>query len=160
MIPSDSTVDSSFSMDDLITQLKVLQQLKPNERIASRGPLLRIEACTRTQAIRRWWVGECRSDNLRAIGRVIDHAIRHVNSGVTSPPSLRSDLRLAGEGIRNLLVTYHDDSVVCAQVLLLLQKCTDCVNDDGVKAATDMDVETQAIGESMANKKLRKRKIA
>ena len=115
--------------------------------------LLRVDAADRTQFVRRWWSGEGRGDNLKAISRVIDHAIRRIHEG---DEDLRDDLRKASEGIRNLLVTYQSDSLTTAQILLLLQKSSDCVMYKPDRPAIDLDTEEDAVSTSLIRRRSKK----
>lgn len=114
--------DEAGSDVPILIQLKILGMLKPNERISTTGVLLRIDPTSKMQWLRRWWCGEARSQNIVAIGRVVQSAIEMINDGAHW---LYDDLLLCAKGLRNLLITYESDSLTKAQVLVLLQKISD-----------------------------------
>ena len=147
--------DGSVSSDMLLVQLKIISQIRPNEKVCSRGVLLRVDDSGRAQWLRRWWEGEGREDNVRAITRVIDNTIRLVNSGTAE--WLNADLELAAGGVRNLLVTYRDDSVITAKLLVLLQKISRCVSGDSAitpsTAVVHTDVAVAALERGLMAKK-------
>lgn len=108
--------------EDTWLQIKIISLVKPNERLSSTGPLLRVDCASRYQCISRWWRGETRGDNTEALGRVIHHALHLVRNGATW---LLPDLKHACVGLHNLCVTYARDSLTQAKLQVLLAKIRD-----------------------------------
>ena len=67
--------DHPRGTENLMTSLKVLSQVKQNERVATSEEIVRIEETSQWfQWIRRWYKGESRDKNIDSISRVVDTA--------------------------------------------------------------------------------------
>ena len=119
------------STTPLFCNLKILSQVRQNDRVSSRRDVLDISRTSVMESCRRWWYGESRAHNISAIAKVLEMAFHNVQLYIekTEPTPqdcqtinrLDRELRGARAGIANLLETYDRDSVAKAQILCMLE---------------------------------------
>ena len=134
-----STTLATGSLNTLLTNLKVLSQIRQHERISTRtGNLIRIEAQDWMQPIRRWRNGESRTVNIDDMQQVIEHAFEHLSNSHDDARNLilrqrlLNELQAACQGLDRLRTTYEHDSVIKARLDLLI----DTIEETLAAAAT------------------------
>ena len=115
----------------LFCNLKILSQVRQNDRVSSRRDVLDISRTSVAESCRRWWYGESRAHNISTIAAVLEGAFHNVRLYIDKKEPTPQDrqtidrldreLRGARQGIANLLETYDQDSVAQAQILCMLE---------------------------------------
>lgn len=120
-------ISTTGSLNTLLTNLKVLSQIRQHERISTRsGNIIRIEAQDWMQPIRRYINGESRTVNIDDMQQVIEHAFEHLTNSQDDARNqilrqrLLNELQAAAQGLDRLRTTYEHDSVVKARLDLLI----------------------------------------
>ena len=110
-------------IDDLFTDLKVLGQIRPSDKMATRGAQMRIESETFGQGLRRWISGEGREATSRGIKRVLSQVNAILDLAMAQAPSssnshilqrIYSELDNTLRGLENLRTTYEADITMAA----------------------------------------------
>ena len=117
---------SSFrqeDMDDLFTDLKVLGQIRPSDKMATRGAQMRIENGSLVQCVRRWLTGESREATSRGIKRVLSQVNAILDLAMSHPTTtdntqiltrIYAELDNTLRGLENLRTTYESDITMAA----------------------------------------------
>ena len=120
-------------IDDLFTDLKVLGQLRPCDKMATRGAQMRIENDSVGQAIRRWLCGESREATARGIKRVLSQVNAILDLAMSQPRSpqhhdilvrINDELENTLRGLENLRTTYEDDFTMAAMLTVHIENTT------------------------------------
>jgi hypothetical protein len=135
--------DHPRGTDNLMTSLKVLSQVKQNQKVATSEEVVRIENQDQWfSSLRRWYNGESRERNIDSISRVIDTAISqlellqqkdHSASTQVFLVRLRQELHNAITGLTNLRCTYDQDSVTRSRIDLLIERIGDTLEHFSTK---------------------------
>jgi hypothetical protein len=105
-------------IDDLFTDLKVLGQIRPSDKMATRGAQMRIESECIGQAVRRWLAGESREATSRGIKRVLSQVNAILDLAMSRPATtgdtqiltrIYTELDNTLRGLENLRTTYESD---------------------------------------------------
>ncbi len=122
--------------DNLVTSLKVISKVNQHERLSTTSEVVRIDGTQSwAQTLRRWYNGETRDLNLNTVTRIIDNAFTQLNlyyakeTELTNPEKiyligLKHDLGKTIDGLKNLKITYEDDSVIVARIEMLIERIT------------------------------------
>lgn len=103
---------------DLLTELRILSSLRPNDRIATNNsakPTIRIQKPNVFQPLIRFWGSESRTSNVAYIQSLLQRVIdRHTFAVQVKDDDLckrlKIEMRDAIRGIRRLQHTYEDDA--------------------------------------------------
>ena len=105
-------------IDDLFTDLKVLGQIRPCDRMATRGAQMRIDAECTFQCVYRWIQGESREATQRGIKRVLSQVNAILDLSMVPPPTeekrqilvrLHREMENTARGLTHLCTTYEND---------------------------------------------------
>lgn len=117
-----------LSSDDaeVLTLLKILGQIRQNERIATNLPneYISIEPKGLLQSLRRFIRGENRRDNLTAVTTIFHRGFDvlcgkiHENENVEH---IMQHMYTAIQGVANLRATYEQDSITLAKIDVILE---------------------------------------
>ena len=127
--------DHPRGTENLMTSLKVLSQVKQNQKVATSEEVIRIEDQNAWfQSFRRWYNRESRDKKIESISRVIDTAFSQLEllqkkhstaSNQVFLVRLQQELKNASSGLTNLRTTYEDDSVTRSRIDLLIERIGD-----------------------------------
>jgi hypothetical protein len=67
-----STKTEPISLENILTNLKILANIKPSDKLTNNGNLLIIDQPEYTQFIKRWWNNDSRTNTLDSIETLID----------------------------------------------------------------------------------------
>ena len=128
----------------VVEQLKIVSNIKQNDRIATRYGI-RIETRHEaTQSLRRWMNGENRNNNIVALSNVFERSFaffeelsRKISDDAYTDNSnmymkrllfrLYSNINKSTKGIANLKVTYEHDKSMVSRLDSLLEKVEDTI---------------------------------
>ena len=83
----DDTTFRQEDIDDLFTDLKVLGQVRPCDRMATRGAQMRIDGESTLQPLWRWMQGESREATQRGIKRILSQVNAIIDLSMAVPPT-------------------------------------------------------------------------
>ena len=118
---TDQTAISSFrqeDIDDLFTDLKVLGQVRPCDRMSTRGAQMRIDAESALQPLWRWMQGESREATQRGIKRILSQVNAIIDLSMAAPATdqkrqilhrMYCEMEDTVRGLDNLRTTYEND---------------------------------------------------
>ena len=109
-----------MDIEEIIVNLRVLQQLNKNQKLITRGAYLNIEAPSLIpEFIRRWNRQDNRFETIKKINSVINSAIKSID---TDKFNMKQYLINSKVGIENLKETYATCTQTCARLDLILDK--------------------------------------
>ncbi len=126
--------DHPRGTENLMTSLKVISQVKQNEKVATMEEVVRIEDPNAWfKSLRRWYNSESREKNIESISRIIDTAFSQLEllqqkrstSNQIFMVRLQQELNNAISGLTNLRCTYEHDSVTRSRIDLLIERIGD-----------------------------------
>lgn len=100
-----------------IRNLKVIAMLKQGQRLRTRTQFYSIDdysLMTIYKAGIRYITGESRTETIDAITRLVESCVRQAGVSETERKRLSFQLKEVLIGIKNLYITYKDDSTACA----------------------------------------------
>ena len=118
---TDLTGISSFrqeDIDDLFTDLKVLGQVRPCDRMSTRGAQMRIDTESALQPLWRWMQGESREATQRGIKRILSQVNAIIDLSMATPATeqkrqilhrIYHEMEDTVRGLDNLRTTYEND---------------------------------------------------
>lgn len=124
-------------VDNIISNLKVIGMIHKNGRLCVRKGSLTIEQDDSFQKIRRWLYNDSRDVILMHIRNTINNAIKLVN-GIENNlidinlkdwviDQIYKEMRHCQDGLTNLKTTYRGDSMMIANIDVLLERlCANC----------------------------------
>mgnify|MGYP004054894507 CR=1 FL=1 len=123
-------------LDDLLTSLKVVAQLRAGGRLSTCGAVVEVDGRSGlAQAASRWLRGENRHANMDQLAKIVAAAIATAaDAADASAERVKEELRRAAEGIRNLRLTYRTCSVSAAKLDVMLENIEQVTND-GARSA-------------------------
>ena len=113
--------DTTFrqeDIDDLFTDLKVLGQVRPCDRMATRGAQMRIDGESALQPLWRWLQGESREATQRGIKRILSQVNAIIDLSMAAPATdqkrqilqrMHREMEDTVRGLENLQTTYEND---------------------------------------------------
>jgi len=107
--------------EEIIINLKLLQQVEKGQKLITRDAYLNIESTTLIpECLRRWKRQDSRNETIKTINRIINDAI----ALLPKEPRLKLHLRKSKQGIINLKDTYSICHQTCARLDTILDKIT------------------------------------
>lgn len=119
-----------MDLDEILVNLKVLEQLQVNQKLISRGPYLNIEyESIIPEFIRRWRRQDNRNETIKKINLVVNSALKLKQSkDIEIDPYLSKSIN----GLRSLKETYATCCQTSARIDVIINK---------IKAAVDIKEE-------------------
>jgi hypothetical protein len=137
----NSRIVNEDFIDATLTSLKIIGKLQENDRLSIRNGQLCLEPCHKSGVIRaltRWMHGDSRHVTLSHIKRVISNVMSIDELSMMlrdgTPPSheaqwtltqMSKELEAAGTGLAHLKATYSDDSMMQANLEVLIERLVD-----------------------------------
>ena len=110
-----------MDIEEIIINLKILQNLEKNQKLITRGAYLNIESPSLIpEFIRRWNRQDNRVETLKRINTIVNAAIENLDNNETF--NIKEYLIGSKEGINNLKETYSTCSQTCARIDIILDK--------------------------------------
>jgi hypothetical protein len=110
-----------MDIEEIIINLKILQNLEKNQKLITRGAYLNIESPSLIpEFIRRWNRQDNRVETLKRINTIVNSAIENLDKNETF--NIKEYLVGSKEGINNLKETYSTCSQTCARLDIILDK--------------------------------------
>lgn len=132
-----------MDLDEILVNLKVLEQLQVNQKLISRGPYLNIEyESVIPEFIRRWRRQDNRNETIKKINLVVNSALKLKQSkGVEIEEYLLKSIN----GLRSLKETYATCCQTSARIDVIINK---------IKSTIDIkeEVEFENEDETFSNK--------
>ena len=109
-----------MDIEEIIINLRILNQLNKNQKLITRGSYLNIEAPSLIpEFIRRWNRQDNRIETIKKINSVINSAIKLIDTDKFNMKQYLTDSKI---GIENLKETYATCTQTCARLDLILDK--------------------------------------
>lgn len=132
-----------MDLDEILVNLKVLEQLQVNQKLISRGPYLNIEyESIIPEFIRRWRRQDNRNETIKKINLVVNSALKLKQSkDIEIDPYLSKSIN----GLRSLKETYATCCQTSARIDVIINK---------IKAVVDVKEENviYSENETLSNK--------
>ena len=68
------------NVENVLTNLKIISNLKPNDKLTNNDDILIIDTPSYTQGVSRWWNGHSRSASLAFIEKLINDAFQIIDA--------------------------------------------------------------------------------
>lgn len=109
---------------NLMIDLKVVSKIRDNERVLTKNKNICIDSSDRLQFFRRWLNGENREDNISRILSIFNQSFDIVfnEKDEFKRRYFVEEIRKARKGIASIQITYRDDSNICSQLDLLIDR--------------------------------------
>ena len=107
-------------IDNIITNLKIISLLQPNEKLNIRKGHLNIDHGSNLQFIKRWIYGDNRYNVLKFI-KIIFRDIQKIKNK-KSLKKILNEFEKVEIGLKNLKITYSDDSVINVNIDIIINK--------------------------------------
>ena len=122
-----------MDIEEIIINLRILNQLDKNQKLITRGSYLNIETPSLIpEFIRRWNRQDNRFETIKKINSVINSAIKLID---TDKFNMKQYLTDSKGGIDNLKETYATCTHTCARLDLILDK----INGSNIDLNLDLD---------------------
>ena len=117
-----------MDLDEVLVNLKVLEQLQVNQKLISRGPYLNIEyESIIPEFIRRWRRQDNRNETIKKINIIVNSALKlKVSQNVDIDGYLLKSIN----GLRSLKETYATCCQTSARIDVILNKIKISINPD------------------------------
>jgi hypothetical protein len=117
-----TTTTTTPQQDALWINLKVLARTPAHCRLNCQGDLFRLQPNTWWEAFRRTFQGARRGWCVARLDDLVAKATAHARDHPAVRGAMLQHLRAAGEGLRNLQITYEDDVTTQAALERVLDK--------------------------------------
>lgn len=115
-----------MDLDEILVNLKVLEQLQVNQKLISRGPYLNIEyESVIPEFIRRWRRQDNRNETIKKINLVVNSALKLKQS---KDIEIEEYLLKSINGLRSLKETYATCCQTSARIDVIINKIRSAVN--------------------------------
>jgi hypothetical protein len=133
---NEETVQEKMSTDQVLTNLKIISQIKKGEKIVTNSSILEIDN-RYFQSVRRWWQQNSRISTIDFFNKVIDRSFEIIdttynekekdnyyfneeNSRILQKFSL--EMTNSCKGLSNLKETYTNDVTTTSQIDIMIEK--------------------------------------
>lgn len=112
-----------MDIDEVLVNLKVLEQIQVNEKLISRGPYLNIEyQSIIPESLRRWRRQDNRNETIKKINLVINSALKMRENCEEISESLDIYLNKSVSGLKALKETYATCCQTTARIDVIINK--------------------------------------
>lgn len=133
-----------MDIDEVLVNLKVLEQIQVNQKLISRGPYLNIEyESIVPEFIRRWRRQDNRNETIKKINLVINSALKLIEEHGEMEESLDMYLIKSLSGLKALKETYATCCQTTARIDVIINKIQNSIN----KEDNEDKISSQAIGD-------------
>jgi len=120
------------TIDNIILNLKMLSQIKPNDKLYTEEGQIRIDTPKLMQGIFRWFNDYSRSKTMSDLDTLIDNTLLFVKNNIKIENRTEEDNRHCQKilvevsksvsGIQNLKITYSDDTFIQSKLEVINEK--------------------------------------
>ena len=123
-----------MDIDEVLVNLKVLEQIQVNQKLISRGPYLNIEyESIVPEFIRRWRRQDNRNETIKKINIVINSALKLKEDDGGMEESLDMYLTKSLSGLKALKETYATCCQTTARIDVIINKVQNSINKEEVE---------------------------
>ena len=123
-----------MDIDEVLVNLKVLEQIQVNQKLISRGPYLNIEyESIVPEFIRRWRRQDNRNETIKKINLVINSALKLKEDDGGMEESLDMYLIKSLSGLKALKETYATCCQTTARIDVIINKVQNSINKEEVE---------------------------
>ena len=123
-----------MDIDEVLVNLKVLEQIQVNQKLISRGPYLNIEyESIVPEFIRRWRRQDNRNETIKKINIVINSALKLKEDDGGMEESLDTYLTKSLSGLKALKETYATCCQTTARIDVIINKVQNSINKEDVE---------------------------
>lgn len=120
-----------MDIDEVLVNLKVLEQIQVNQKLISRGPYLNIEYESLVpEFIRRWRRQDNRNETIKKINLVINSALKLKEDNDKIEDSLNIYLTKSVNGLKALKETYATCCQTTARIDVIINKVQNSTNKE------------------------------
>lgn len=134
-----------MDIDEVLVNLKVLEQIQVSQKLISRGPYLNIEyESIVPEFIRRWRRQDNRNETIKKINLVINSALKLKEDNDKMKDRLDTYLIKSVTGLKALKETYATCCQTTARIDVIINKIqnsTNKENDDNKQLIQELEVE-------------------
>jgi hypothetical protein len=119
-----------YTEEDVLTQLRILSFLNPSDRISTNGATIRVQKPSAFRGISRILSSDSRTSNAQYV-RMLFKKVGEFYQLETSPPArerYQMEVRGAISGLRNLQLTYEDDSSFISAIDIVIETVSILMN--------------------------------
>jgi len=118
-----------MDIDEVLVNLKVLEQIQVNQKLISRGPYLNIEyESIIPEFFRRWRRQDNRNETIKKINLVINSALKHKENNCKTAERLDAYLKKCISGLKSLKETYATCCQTTARIDVIINKIQNSIN--------------------------------
>jgi len=131
--------EEELSIDNIIINLKMLSQIRQNDKLYTENGKFRIDSPKLSQGILRWFNDYSREKTIDDIDVVVKHTELYISSIFENDSKSVEDNRMcqnilleitrAIDGLQNLKLTYNDDTFVQSRLDVAKEKFNVCKNN-------------------------------
>ena len=119
-----------MDIDEVLVNLKVLEQIQVNQKLISRGPYLNIEyESIVPEFIRRWRRQDNRNETIKKINLVINSALKMKEDNEKMSEHLDIYLKKSVSGLKALKETYATCCQTTARIDVIINKIQNTMGD-------------------------------
>jgi len=130
-----------------IRNLKVIAMIKQGQKLCTRLHHYSIDDYNTTftyKAIFRWFNGESRTETIDSISKLVESCVQQTGLSQSEKIRLANQFKEVIKGVKNLAMTYKDDSTACAGLEFIIETIEDFIvaNDNTyVRETTAVEME-------------------
>ena len=129
-----------MDIDEVLVNLKVLEQIQVNQKLISRGPYLNIEyESVVPEFIRRWRRQDNRNETIKKINLVINSALKLKEDNDKIEDSLNIYLTKSVNGLKALKETYATCCQTTARIDVIINKVQNSTNKEDCKDKENLE---------------------
>ena len=131
--------EAELSIDNIILNLKMLSQIKQNDKLYTEDRMFKIDTPNITQGVLRWFNDFSREKTMDDIDILVKHTEFYIESVFENSSKSIEDNRMcqnilveitnALKGIQNLKLTYKNDTFVQSRLDISREKFNVCKNN-------------------------------
>ena len=132
-------MDNQLPIENIILNLKMLSQIKHNDKLFTEDSMFKIDSPKLSQGILRWFNEYSRQKTMDDIDILVKNTENYINTIFQNNSRTMDDNRTcqnilveitrAIEGIQNLKLTYNDDTFVQSRLEIVKEKFNVCKNN-------------------------------
>ena len=118
--------------EDTILNLKMLSQIKPNDKIYLENDLIKIDTPYILQGISRWYQNHNRETSAEDLDKIVDNVVKITDDLINKTDisneenvlcqTLLIEINNASKGLSNLKITYKDDTFITSKLDIIKDK--------------------------------------
>tara|TARA_B100000676_G_C17762127_1_gene672171 strand:+ start:44 stop:499 length:456 start_codon:yes stop_codon:yes gene_type:complete len=128
-----------YNIDTILLNLKMLSQIKPNDKLYTEDGQIKIDTPTIMQGITRWMNDYSRTKTMDDLDNLINKTLEYVNTNIKKDERTEEDNRNCQKilveisksltGIQNLKITYNDDTFIQSRLEVINEKTHEIKNE-------------------------------